>query len=534
MRWENGLPWTDRRNNISYFDPNAINPILAAAGPQIAAAGASMPLGSAEVVKSSTRQERWAQDHFDKQFSPRVGATYAITPTTVLSTGFGVLWIPLDVSFQTSPNNDPINSYTTNTIVSTNGNLTPDAANNFTKPLLNGIIPPPKRSLDPIHGFQRTLLGGGTNQNWVNNPYPYAMQWNFGIQKQLGSSMVLDVAYAGAKGTHLPFYSLSKSALSDMYFNSQTSFSADIGSGGMKEPLPNPFIGLVNPTSGLNTQPTVQRIQLLRPFPQYGNGVGIGSADYGNSDYHSLQVKMQKRFTGGASIGLGYTYSKLISSVDTLTGWLESSSGNEWGVENPNHIELEKALSSNDVKNRLVVSYVYDIPVGRGKAILPNANRFADEVVGGWGLEGITTLQSGFPLPIGGFNNLNGDFGFGQRPAFVAGCDRTKKTSGPGNKKQWFNPSCYTQAPEFNYGMQRNDSKVRAPGIDNFDTSIFKNFAIDKDGRTSVQFRTEFFNVFNRTQFGYPDTSASSGTAAVSSSQGNLPRLVQFALRLKF
>src|ERR1035441_10352634 len=113
---------------------------------------------------------------------------------------------------------------------------------------------------------------------------------------------------------------------------------------------------------GLNSASTVTGRALLSPFPQYNNGMSQASADYGNSAYHSLQVKMQKRFTGGASIGLGYTYSKLISSIDTLTGWLESSAGNQWGVENPNDLSLEKALSSNDVKNRLVLTYADRLP----------------------------------------------------------------------------------------------------------------------------------------------------------------------------
>jgi hypothetical protein len=539
MRWENGLPWTDRHNNISFFDPTAVNPVLLASsatlisqgttpvGTTPAAGMSNIPLGSAEVVKSADRAERWAQDHNNKQFSPRFGGTYAVTPTTVISTGLGILWIPLDVSFQSSPNNDPINSYTTNTITSTNSNYSPDPANNFSNPLAHGMVQPPKRSLDPNTGFQKILLGGGAAMNYVNDPYPYAAQWNFGVQHQFGSTMVLDVAYAGAKGTHLPFYSLSKSALPDQYFNQ--AFSAQV-----QQQYANPFVGLVNPTQGLNSAATISGKSLLSPYPQYGNGISVGSADYGNSDYHSLQVKMQKRFTGGASIGLGYTYSKLISNIDTLTGWLESNAGNEWGVEDPNDLNLEKALSANDVKNRLVVSYVYDIPVGRGKAILPNANRFADEVIGGWGLEGITTFQSGFPLPIGGFNNLNGNYGFGQRPALVAGCDRTKTTGGPIETRQFYNPSCYAQAPAFAWGMQRNDSEVRAPGIDNFDSSVFKNFGIDKDGRTSVQFRAEFFNLFNRTQFGYPNETANASNAATVSSQANNPRLVQFALRLKF
>ncbi len=520
MRWENGLPWTDRFDNLSYFDPNIINPLLAAAGVT------SYP-GSAEVVHSATRSSRYEWNPFNEQFSPRIGMTYAITPTTVVSGGYGLLWIPLDVGFQSSPNNDPINALSTGSVTSQDGNYSPSPLNNFTNPLANGMVAPPKRSTDPKTGFQRLLLGNGYGLNWPNNPYPYAQQWNFGIQRQFGGTMVLDVAYAGAKGTHLPWYNLSKSALPEKYFNNESLPM-------LKTNVPNPFLGLVNPTSGLNSAATVQMKSLVSPFPQYSNGIGIASGDFADSDYHSLQVKMQKRFTGGASIGAGYTFSKLISSTDTLTGWLESSAADNWGVIDPNRLNLEKALSSNDVKNRLVVSYVYDLPIGRGKAILPDANRFADSVVGGWGVEGITTFQSGYPLPISGFDNKNGDWGFGQRPAIVAGCNRTKQTGGPIETRQFFNPSCYAQAPAFNFGMQRNDSIVRSPGIDNWDSSIFKNVSIDKEGRASVQFRAEFFNMFNRTQFGIPNTGVSGGSAGEVTSQANLPRLVQFALRVRY
>jgi hypothetical protein len=531
VRWENELPWTDRNNNISYFDPKAINPILAANSTKLAAQGlATLPLGSAEIVDSASRSKRNAQNTFDKMVSPRIGLTYAITPTTVISAGYGVLWIPIDVSFQTSPNNDPINSFATKPTTSINGNLTP--VGGFDNPLgpTGKIIQPPKRSSDPVTGFQYVLLGQGNNVNSQTNPYPYAQQWNFGVQKQLTGSTVLDVAYAAARGTHLPWYGLSTSAIPESYVNPQTDQTLLAAS------VPNPFVGIINPNYGMGAATVTQRT-LISPNPQYGAGEGIGSAALANSSYNSLQVKMQKRFTGGASIGLGYTYAKLISSTDTLTGWLESSSADNWGVVDPNNLKLEKSLSSNDVRNRLVVSYVYDIPVGRGKAILPNAGRIADEAIGGWGLEGITTFQTGYPVPIGTGTNSNNNFGLGQRPDLVPSCGgRTKQTSGAtGADKLWFNVTCFAAAPTATFGTEgRNDNLIREPGIDNWDASIFKNFAVDKDGRMSVQFRTEFFNLFNRTQFGALDAGDTDSNFGKSTSQANNPRLVQFALRVKF
>jgi hypothetical protein len=529
IRWENGLPWTDRFNDISYFDPAQTNPILAAntATIQTNVPGYATPIGSSEVVDSSTRSSRHPQDTFNKQISPRVGFTYGLRPNTVLSGGYGLLWIPLEVGFSSSPNNDPINSFSTQTVPTTNGGQTPAAGWNFATPLPGGIIQPPKRSADPVTGFQYVLLGSGVTQNWASNPYPYAQQWNFGVQQQLGSSFVVDVAYAGTKGTHLPFYSLSRAALPDSYLGADSATITNLAN-----TSPNPFYGIVNPNYAIGAL-DVTNSHLLSPYPQY-NGVSEASADYAGSTYHSLQVKVQKRFTGGASISAGYTYAKLISSTDTLTGWLESSDADVWGVSDPNNLSLEKSLSSNDVRNRLVVSYVYDIPVGRGKAILPNISRAGDAVVGGWGLEGITTFQTGWPIAFGENTNTNTPFGFGQRPTVVAGCNRKSRPSGKSVIQAEFNTACFAQTPIAQFGDSRNDAVVKGPGADNWDTSIFKSVSLTKDGRASLQFRAEFFNVWNRTQFGLPNATQGGGSFGVINSQANLPRLIQFAMRIKY
>ncbi len=539
-RWEDGLPFTDRYNNISYWDSTIVNPILLqnmsllAANPNGAAPFAPSG-GTAEVVASATRPQRSGMNTKGKQYSPRLGLTYAIRPNTVLSMGYGVLWIPLDVGFSASPNNDPINAYTTNTTTSVNGNKTPAATWNFATPLPGGIIQPPKRSTDPVTGYQYVLLGSGINLNYPNNPYPYAQQWNFGVQQQFGGSMVLDVAYAGAKGTHLPFYNLNRSALPDKYVNNDPT-SPVAGMTNVQylaQNIPNPFQGVINPNYALGAA-TVGQGHMVSPNPAY-NGAGQASADYADSTYHSLQVKFQKRFSGGASIGAGYTYAKLISSTDTLTGWLESSTSDNWGVVDPNNTKLEKSLSSNDVRNRLVVSYIYDLPIGRGKAILPNLSRFADSVIGGWGIEGITTYQSGYPVPMGEATNTNSPFGMGQRPNFIPGCDRKARPAGVLEVQEWFNTSCYSQATIATFGNDgRNDSVVKEPGIANYDSSVYKNVAVDKDGKVSVQFRAEFFNLFNHTQLGAVSSGFGSAQFGQISSQANNPRLVQFALRIKY
>ena len=523
VRWENNLPWTERNNNISYFDPKQVNPALAAAG-------LSSYVGSTEVVDSSTRSQRSGINPYNKQFSPRVGLSYAVSPKTVVSAGYGILWIPLDADLISAPSYDPINSQATTVVESDNGGITPAASNNFANPLPNGIIQPPQRSTNSTSGFQYSLLGQYLYQNNPNNPYPYSQQWNLGVQQQLGGSSMVSVAYAGAKGTHLPFFALPINALPEKYFNSSS--------------LPylegfalNPFCGVESPSSIIGgICPYTYNELLALPYPQYYQ-VLTTSASWANSTYNSLQIKAQKRFARGASITAAYTFAKLISGTDTLTTWLESSSANAYGaVTDPNNLGLEKSISSNDVKHRLVLSYVYDLPVGRGKGVLGNASRLADAFVGGWGLEGITTFQSGFPVPMISPVNENAFYGYGgfgsQRPDVVSGCDRTKKTGGPIETRTFFNTSCYTQAPAFTWGESRNDPVVRAPGINNWDASIFKNFAIG-EGK-SIQFRTEFFNAWNRTQFGVPNGAIGTAAAGTVTYQANQPRLTQFALRITY
>jgi Carboxypeptidase regulatory-like domain len=520
LRWEDNLPWTERGNNISYFDPNQVNPILDAAG--------LTTKGSTELVASSTRSQRSPINSFHKQFSPRFGFSYAMGPNTVLSAGYGILWIPIDAALLSSPAWDSINAASTSVVATADGGNTPTASNNFANLLPGGVVQPPQRSTNPTTGFQYSILGNYPVDNIPNNPYPYAQQWNFGIQQQLGRTSVLSVAYAGAKGTHLPLYLLNEDALPDKYFN-------PAGKAFLQSYAANPLFGVASPSSLLGPYPYLPNQYLAVPYPQYA-GVYATNANFGDSTYHSLQVKAQKRFSHGASIGVAYTFAKLISSTDTLTPWLEGSVADAYGsVTDPNNLALDKSISSNDVKHRLVINYVYDIPVGRGKAVLGNASGLANAIVGGWGLEGITTFQSGFPVAMSAPVNLNASvFGFGQRPDIVPGCDRTKQTGGPIETRTFFNTACFTQAPIFTFGESRNDPVVRAPGINNWDASIFKNFAIGKDGRTSVQFRAEFFNAWNRTQFGIPSGAIGTATAGTVSYQANEPRLIQFALRIKY
>ena len=153
--------------------------------------------------------------------------------------------------------------------------------------------------------------------------------------------------------------------------------------------------------------------QLLRPYPQY-TGFSMANPTNRNSIYHSLQVKVEKRFGRGGTLLGSYTWSKLISDTDTITGWLEPGGG-AGGAQDNYNIRAERSLALYDTPHRAVISYIVDMPFGKGQPFAQNLHGVADKLISGWGINGATTFQSGNPLPISVATNTNG-FGGGQRP----------------------------------------------------------------------------------------------------------------------
>ena len=216
----------------------------------------------------------------------------------------------------------------------------------------------------------------------------------------------------------------------------------------------------------------------------------------GNSTYESLQVTANKRFHNGSSLALAYTHAKLISNTETITTWLES--GGSAGIQDHNNLRAEKSVASFDTPDRLIVSYVLDVPVGKGRRYLANSNALVQAAIGGWGVQGTTTLQTGFPLHFGTNSNQTNSQGGGSRPNVVAGCN--KSIDGPVQSRlsQYFNTSCFTAPPAFTYGNEgRNDPNLRSPESQNGTSPPSKTFRLRLKARR-FQFRAEFFNIFNR------------------------------------
>jgi hypothetical protein len=559
LRYELQGTWSERFNDLTYFDPRATNAtVFGCTG-----AGTSCP-GDVFAVNTGRNNSRNNIPLDKKEFSPRIGAAYSLNDKTVIRAGYGIFYIPNFVSFGLNPDNDVVNLATTPFTATTTAYVTPtstlDASNctqgapgfaNFTcatpGPFGTGGIqlPPGRNALPSVSAFA-AMNGNPTVAPYFNPKYAYVQQYNVDVQRQLPWGLFADVAYAGSHGVHLAQYSTNINEIPDSFVAQAAAQQAAGLPITIGTQIPNPLTGSGNATI---SSPTIFAGQLDRPFPQY-TGLSLAGQGCCGSSYNSLQATVTKKFKDGGTFLAAYTNAKLLSNTDTLTSWLEGSTGGVGQVQDWNNLKGERSLSSQDVSQRLVISYVYDLPFGHGQRYMGDASGVVGKVVGGWGVDGVTTFQKGFPLKFTYANTtpLEG-LGLGVanvRPSVIPGCDKSSPASGEvGKIVDAFNTTCFTTPPDYGFGTEaRVDPTLRAAGINNWDLAIFKRTTFGPDNKLGLEFRTEFFNTFNKVQFGFPGTSFNGNTTpglnqpnnsfGVISSQQNTPRLIQFALKFLF
>ncbi len=580
LRYELPGTWSEAYNRLSYWNPFTTNATVTGCN---GTAGSVCP-GDAMYVGTGPNSTDNNLPLDKKAFSPRVGFVYSPDQKTVVRAGYGVFFIPNYVSFALNPDNDVINLAATDFTASTNGYITPAStldgancgftANGFTGPTgtpvvgpvgpnklvctqsgpfgNTGILPPPGRNAAPtLSSFVAANGSPGLAPYYgyggEGPKYGYVEQWNLDIQRQLPAGFFADVAYAGSHGVHLQQYQTNVDQIPD-------SFVAQAAAQYAANPAVTPTIGtlvtnvLTSPNTALNPAltPMIHAGQYDRPYPEY-NGLNLNGYGCCSSSYNSLQATVTRRFQGGGTMLVAYTNAKLMSNTDTLTSWLEGNTGGVGSVQDWNNLAGERSLSSQDISQRLVISYVLDLPFGHGRAFASGLTGFANGVVSGWGVDGITTFQRGFPLKIswaGPQTALEGA-GLGVanvRPDVIAGCD---EKSGGGHITNWFNTTCFAAPPQWGFGNEsRVDPVLRGPGINNFDFAIFKRTKVSE--RLGIEFRTEFFNIFNHPYFNVPSTGFngvatgpnSSGfgtiTSTVQNGVASPERLIQFALKVVF
>jgi hypothetical protein len=528
LRYELQGPWSERFNRLSYFNPKAasyINQYLPAGSPAV--------MGDVFLVGPSDRNALpLAKDNL----APRFGIAYSLSPTTVMRSGYGIFWIPDYVSYALNPSNDMVNAAST-TYTGTVDGIHP--YNTISLPFPNGISAPPGRSLGTqgTQQFLTQVVQSIIEVDRGNHPQSYVQQWNLSLEQQLPAKISLVAAYVGSKGTHLAQYSQQINQISD---NMLSQAAAQFAQGGrsavtLLRPASNPFF--VNGQALALAAPSTTAGQLLRPFPQFTSVELAGQGEL-DSIYHSFQLTAQKSFQAAGVLLAAYTNSKLISNTDTETGWLENTVGL---IQDNNNLRGERSLSSQDVPQRLVISYVLDLPFGQNRRYFADIGSTANRILGDWGLDGVATFQRGFPLVFssGQVNDVT-LFGAGSRPNLIPGCHKSASTSGTDRLHGWFNDDCFAPPANFTFGSEpRVDPTLRSNGIDNFDVAAFKKVMLGEQDRIGFEFRVEFFNLLNRTQFAPPNTTCCSSNNAnfgviTSTFQGTNPRLIQFASKFFF
>jgi len=311
-----------------------------------------------------------------------------------------------------------------------------------------------------------------------NNRTPYMEQYGLSVQREFGGDYLVELEYAGGAGRKLP----------QRY---------------------NYNIGAIDTTG---TIPLADRIA----YPQYG--FILVSSNYGRSNFNALTAKLEKRFSSGTSFLVAYTYSKAIDIGIT----------DDFSALSRNFFTYDRGVSDYDVPQRLVVSYDYHLPFGRGQRFLATAPRAVDYVVGGWQLNGISTFTDGqYSTPTYPGDNLNiGSFST-SRPDKVGNPAAGRKAP-----SQWFNPAAFASPATPTTPGNAGRNSIEQPGYDNWDMSLFKSVRVTE--KSSFQLRFEAFNVFNHTQFAFANTTLGTGFGTITAVRPGSPRVIQLGGRFSF
>jgi len=273
--------------------------------------------------------------------------------------------------------------------------------------------------------------------------------------------------------------------------------------------------------------------QALRPFPQYTT-IWDMFQPTGYDLYNSLQIRLQKRFSNGLSFLGAYTLSKNIGVGGSDTFGDIFGGGGGKGIDTFNR-KLERAIENIDQTHVFVFSWTYELPFGRNKRFGNNWNSVVNHILGGWQINSIERYQSGTPIAVVGGPDLP-LFGGGNRPNWVSPNVRTSVDMGSFDpaKDRYLNIDAFSQPAPFTVGnAPRTMPTVRAPALYNEDFSVFKRLHFTES--KYLEFRAEFFNLFNRVVFGAPSTDVSSpGNFGIIGSQANTPRVIQLALKFVF
>jgi hypothetical protein len=400
-------------------------------------------------------------------------------------------------------------------------------------PFPNGVILPAGPAAGVTAGTG-TSVGGAV----YDNPLPYFQQINAGVETQIAQGVVLHLNYVGSHGVHLPINYRPNDLRDQNWGNPGSQTQIDY----LNAQVANPFLGKAG-AGPLATPATVQRVQLLSLYPQYtpNNGMAntsltVNQLGIGASIFHAAQAFVTIQRSKNLSATISYTFSKLMgNTVPSLTGFLNFNGTPNF--QNSYHIrDKEWSVMATDIPHRLVANANYTLPFGRGQRFGGNVRPWVNQFVGGWSLNTIVAIQSGYAL---GITQTGGQAYSGSRPFFVLGGkpltsgDVHRRLGGAGQSSAYLDSNAFRKAAAFELGdVPRSSGRLRSPAGFQDDLSLLKQFPIHES--IGLQFRLEAFNLLNKVQFGVPNTTFGSSTFGNITTQANSPRNIQAALKLIF
>jgi hypothetical protein len=491
VRYEAFTPWVEKDNHQVNFDLTS--------GELLAPDCSKVNLGTAPTTCKDSSRGLYNGVYGGKAFQPRIG--FAWTPEflgdkTVVRGAFTIssylegtgtnLRLPVNPPFQAAE-----------TLVQYKGMALPGTTTD------EGLAPVGSAS-DPFAG---SLI-----RVWDPNVQPALTdQWNLTIQHQLANTATIQVGYVGQHGTHLM--------------------------------VPMPYLQRqLLPDSACATPPCTAPSTFLSGNPAFQSDISqiSGTASVGSMNYNALQAVFQKRYSHGLDYQVAYTFSKCMTDNSGYYGTWGDTQGAPASpyYQNLYDPHADYAPCYFDAKHILSSYAVYEIPFGHGKKWGGNASGVVNQIAGGWSVNPIISIHSGFPIALydsgSAPNNVNSR---GQRPNCGAGAGKVfgRQTAlDPTGKYigyQWFDPTPYTATGPEQFGSCPAQGPVRGPGLGTVDLSLQKNFPITESVR--LQFRTDFINAFNRVNLNTPNGGCCGGTMGLINSSQD-PRNIQFALKLYY
>jgi hypothetical protein len=309
-------------------------------------------------------------------------------------------------------------------------------------------------------------------------PISYVQNWGLNLQRQLPGQWLAEIGYVGTRGIRL------------------------LGARDVNQPPPG--AGAVNDR---------------RPFRGFGQVRAI--EPFSNSNYHGMNARLERRFSSGFTVLAAYTWGHAIDLASAINGEDDYSQI----PQNAFDIRAERGNAAFDIRQRLSVSYIVELPFGKGKPWASGAAAAA--VLGGWSIAGLTEAETGRPFNVSSIRDSS-NTGTVARPNVLRS---PVLPSGSRSIDRWFDPTALVIAPDFSFGnLGRN--VLRSPGRLNFDLAVRRNFPLGE--QRELQFRLEMFNAFNHPQFGDPNGGIGNPLAGVINSTIVPQRQIQIALRLQF